>query len=471
MTLTSIARRTFGALVLAGLLTGGCAMGGSPGIYATNGEQSRKTGETVARWDNKPIKITLPESVVSQFLIPVEHVPANLKKDFSQAAKSHLTPPMSSLVDKLLSTGVMRLAVLPAGEVLVPSVELLKANGCSKENIDAVSSTKTFIVIVTANPLPEKWSESGEILARAAAGAMAIDCHSVVFDSQELVVLDGVQISKTLPPHGSWAQFKDCVKVFVSSDKSGLWLTTNGLKRFGLPELQALEVPPQLSNQIGFLITGLARKIVILSEQTTKTGGTKIFELPPSIEVNSGDIAAAYGDKSDKKGSALIGLRLDKAKSADSCDFLTIVAPSNQGVTSGEYFASIATQLFGKGEDKLITVSRTKEMDAAMNAAKETLPDIRTRYLANKLPTGALLLVKFGAPAGSNTEYLWAYVDGWDDPKTLACHCANDSDWTPKYKVGMPLQLNSDTIVDWSVIVKGEVVEGDRTTKVLEKDN
>lgn len=456
------------SVCLAALVTAGCAAhddvktsGDSKSSDSKSDNSQNRSGKITS---SGTIKLTIPKHVTSGFLMPMDNPSANLKQAVLDSAKKNLDGQSNEVIRKLIETGDLSIKEFSAKEAPLPPSGLLVANGCSKEQEAILRGAQKFVMVLVESK-PE-WPPIGEIYASSAASAFAHDHNCLILDLRLLQVSSPNQATKNILPHKGQPRFTDRILLLASPSKSGDWYTTKGLDLFGLPELQLFDAPTNLSPNLGRIITGLAWKLVSLSTSRKKGSESDTFELPSTIELTAEDIDKACQEVSQAKGKVNIHLRLDK-ETTDLPEFLTITVPPGEVVSTGEYLSSICKQLFGQTDSEVVFTKRTAEMDAAMAKARASLPEVRARFITGKLPKGARLVVKFPFEYQGDTEFLWAYVSEWEKPEILNCHCANDSDLAPTYKVGQPLELKASSIADWMVEVNGQQTEGGFTNKVL----
>ncbi|CAN5123962.1 hypothetical protein BH11CYA1_BH11CYA1_16320 [soil metagenome] len=409
------------------------------------------------------IRLVLPNQVRSTYIIPLAKPPVNLSQEFLISAKRHLDNESSEAVRKLVTDDVLEIGTISAKEFQLPDAGLLTATGSSKEDLSAFQSAQNFAVLtLSATP---KWPALNNSLVRTAASAYASDYHCSVLDLSFPVIRSASEIANPSVPSNGKPCFSKWLTQITSQDKNGIWYTTKGMDFSGLPELQLMDAPVNISASLARIITGVGWKLVCLSKNRKKVGNDTIIEIPTTIHLTAADIDEAYQAPMEAKGSIDISLRFDKGDTNESSDFLTIQPPP--GAASGEYLTSICTQLFDLNEDKIVYSKRTSEMNEAIAKAKGTLSDTRARFINGKLPQNAMLAVKFPFEYKGDTEFLWAFVNAWEKPEVLNCHCVNNSDLAPAYKIGQQIELKADSIVDWLVQVNGKTVEGGFTNEVL----
>lgn len=67
-----------------------------------------------------------------------------------------------------------------------------------------------------------------------------------------------------------------------------------GMGRFGLPELQSHNVPPQYGDQWTKLITGIASRLLSVWTDALRDRRSPVAQIPAVLEVSESDAAAAY---------------------------------------------------------------------------------------------------------------------------------------------------------------------------------
>jgi hypothetical protein len=127
----------------------------------------------------------------------------------------------------------------------------------------------------------------------AAIVADAVD--SDVIDILTYRTLTPDEAVATLPTDGE-GLLAEWVSVEYSPDRHGYWCTTNGLRRFGLPELQTLTTPPNVVEQWGSTMTGIASALVTAWQDALWADMSAAFvQVPASLEVSADDVARANG--------------------------------------------------------------------------------------------------------------------------------------------------------------------------------
>lgn len=209
----------------------------------------------------------------------------------------------------------------------------------------------------------------------------------------------------TLPANDSQFRLSQWLLVFQSTSSTGTWLTTKGLGRFGLPELQVMNVPPQYGEPWNSLMNGIARRALIVWLDALRARGDAAFaEISAPVTVSESDVARAHAAEPRGGGSARLRLAFDPASEVGLESFLTIRPP--------------------------------ERMEKATATARSQLPAVRQRFIAGEIPLRARLMVKHRIVAtdgSESSEYPWAYVTSWADPAKVLGNSAGDAASTGVY--------------------------------------
>ncbi|TDE08868.1 hypothetical protein E1289_37815, partial [Actinomadura sp. 6K520] len=156
-------------------------------------------------------------------------------------------------------------------------------------------------------------------------------------------VLAPGHLERSLPgPDGSF-RLTDWMLLPHTSGTHGFFFITKGLARFGLPELQTENVPPELVEPWGRLLNGLARRVLDLWLDELPAGEQPlVVDIPEVVSVGLHDIAAAQGTDDPMRREVSVRLRLDTAEPP----VLTVHAPDD----GPDRLDSLCTALFGTPE-------------------------------------------------------------------------------------------------------------------------
>lgn len=270
------------------------------------------------------------------------------------------------------------------------------------------------------------------------------------------VVLDAITM-RTLPAAGADTaaaldlEFDRHIVTYLSENERGaLWITTKGLSRFGLPELEIVDADKEHSEGLQRLLRIVARSLVDAVDELPR--GHEQLALPLPYSVNAGD-----------SGIALRMGLLHRPQSHRSEAFLRITAPAGHDGSEAEWWDR--ARAFGLGI--VHSPAENPDMLAASAKARAELPSAAARFAGWKA-AGTRVLVKHGAPTtDGGVEYLWFEVQAWDE-RGLSCLVANEpSSKCPGLALGDEKELAPSDVFDWIAIEADGRTHGGYTNEVL----
>lgn len=410
--------------------------------------------------------LPVPELLSAVYLVPAALDGADAKKRTQAALPTWVLGPVGTAARKMLEAGAIRVAAVPSSAIPSVPAELQEHLGVAPELVRIVTNADQFAAFSVT--WPPGWPPVHESVGRAGAAALAADLGVPLVDTfVPMVLVPGPAIA-SLPDAAAQIKLSDWVLVFQSAGHQGLWMTTKGMGRFGLPELQLLNVPPQYGDLLTSLIRGIAARLLDLWLDVLRArDGSAFAHIPGKFEVGEADVASAYNVGPHGGGSVPVRLIMDPATDDRTDSFLTIQPPDDYPASAGEYFAYACAEVFGDPGQEVRYLSPTEAMDQAMKVAHATLPSIRTRFLEGDLPLGTRLMVKHALKTSDGTEYPWAYVNSWTDPATVLGSSAGDAVHHLHVRAGRPVVIDADAIVDWAIWIDGQgIVEGGMTNTV-----
>jgi hypothetical protein len=392
--------------------------------------------------------LPVPELVGATYLVPTNRPPID---PTDTIAGRRWPDPLRRGVRSLLDRGVV--AVRPINLLPPLPLSLFAAAGATAVQVGRIrAATHAVVVAIGA---PPGWPPLTDWAARAVAAAVAAELGADVVDLMHHQVLTPERATQSLPDEAEALRLADWICVAYSADSSGYWVTTSGLRRFGLPELQSLATPPNSVEQWGQAMTAigavlLGRWVVALERHR----GAAFITLPAGVGIGRDDLAAAYQRaplSSARGGPARVRLGLEPANDPDSHAFLTVHPPLDWPGSAGEHVADVCALLFGPRTSEIRQARRGELMDQAIASARAGLTGIRRRFESGALDLRTKLLVKYALPAEAGTEYLWAYVTSWRDPYRILATSAADAVYHPKIRTGRPVVVDTSAVVDWAV--------------------
>jgi len=415
--------------------------------------------------------LPVPELMSAVYLVPVA-LSAQAAKDRAKAGLSaRMASPVGVAARMMLDAGAVTVQAV-SSSVLPPLPDRLQEYlGVGRELVRAVVEAREFVVVRAS--CPPGWPPMHEWAGRACAAVLAGQAGVPLVDTGTPKILAADAALRTLPgagPEDARFRLADWMLVFQSAGSGGLCMTTKGLGRFGLPELQVRNVPPQLGKAWTRVLTGLASCLLGTWLNALRDRADAAFaQLPAGLEVREADIARAY-DAPVKEGPAVaVRLTFDPSPQDNADSFLSVQPPDDYPASAGEFLAGVCAALFGQQEQEIRYLAPSDEMERAMRAARETLPAARARFLAGDLPPRAQLMIKHTISVPGQAEYPWAYVTSWADPDRVLGNSAGDATLDPGIRAGRPIVVDAGAIIDWAIWIDGQgIVEGGLTNVIAQ---
>ncbi len=414
--------------------------------------------------------LPVPERMSAAYLVPLA-LSAEAAKDRATAGLSaRMATPVGVAARMMLDTGAVTVHATSASSLPPVPGPLQEYLGVAQELVRTVAEASQFVVVRAS--CPPGWPPMHEWAARACAAALASQAGVPLVDTGTPKVLAADAALRTLPGTED-ARFRlaDWMLVFQSAGIGGLWMTTKGLGRFGLPELQVRNVPPQLGQAWTRVLTGLASGLLGTWLNALRDRAEPAFaQLPAVLEVGEGDVARAYDAPVTGSPAAPVRLTFDPSPQDGADSFLSVQPPDDYPASAGEFLAGVCAALFGQRELQIRYLAPTDEMKRAMQAAREALPAVRARFLAGDLPPRAQLMIKHEISVPGQAEYPWAYVTSWADSARVLGNSAGDATLDPGIRAGRPIVVDAETIVDWAIWIGGQgIVEGGQTNVIAQR--
>ena len=413
--------------------------------------------------------LPVPELISAVYLVPVP-LSAQAAEDRATAGLSaRVASPVAVAARMMLDGGALTVHAVSSSSLPPVPGPLQEYLGVARELVRAVAEASDFVAVRASGP--PGWPPMHEWAGRACAAVLATQCGVPLVDAVIPKILAADAALRTLP-RAQDARFRlaDWMSVFHSAGIGGLGMTTKGLGRFGLPELQARNVPPQLGQAWTRVLTGLASNLLGSWLDALRDRAEPAFaQLSAVLEVGEGDIARAYDAPVTEGAAVPVRLTFDPSPQDSTDSFLSVQPPDEYPASAGEFLAGVCTALFGQHELPIRYLAPSDEMQRAMQDARAALPAVRTRFLAGDLPPRAQLMIKHEISAPGQAEYPWAYVTSWTDPARVLGNAAGDATLDLGIRTGRPIVVATETIIDWAIWIDGKgIIEGGQTNVIAQ---
>jgi hypothetical protein len=161
------------------------------------------------------------------------------------------------------------------------------------------------------------------VAARALADRLAALLETEPVDADAFRVLDAGDEPDDDACVGDW------VSVSASLQPRGYWCKTGGLARFGLPELQTIDMPPAVVNGWRHVLEAVGQHVYNRLRATFEANpDAEFLDLDVPAHVTATDVAMAHDCSTDRHRPFRVHLRFEPRQFEGGQDFLTIDAPA-----------------------------------------------------------------------------------------------------------------------------------------------
>jgi uncharacterized protein YegJ (DUF2314 family) len=385
-----------------------------------------------------------------------------------QWASAHIPSPLREAVAAFRKAGLLSIGVRPAAQLPLPPIELLQHMGLG-ELEERIARSATHVVLVVAKDLNMP-PRAG--LWAALAGALAVRdlVQGVIFDPESLRIIKAEEGAGWFSPNGVVRVAEHIIVPFSIGDRGLGWMTTRGLGKFALPDLELRDLPPNL-DKLSIFMNAVAQYLVeaAFREVAARKANIDRLELPAEVSIDRALVARALRQKDDNAstddGRVTAVLRFDSDPSTSGPPMIRIERPPSFAGDTGVWLNHVAGELLGKSHKTLMAKTEGDSMQRAHDRALSELPQIKQRFVAGLKP-GEALFIKHGFPTTTGSrEYLWAVVNRWQGT-SLTVQVANDPHQVEGLRMGMTVLLEEADVFDWLIQLPGDRTEGGYTSKV-----
>jgi uncharacterized protein YegJ (DUF2314 family) len=425
-----------------------------------------------------PLRIPLPQTIPVGMVVYFRPAGGPLPDAKTLEARvvrwvdGHATDPARDVLQHYLRHGLLLMKVKEKNARGALPVEMLRRMGAGDEELRRYQEA-THEVLVGGGDAPGP-PHFGLWCGIAAARAVAAAVSGVILDPA-LPRLEPIASDHQPIPKDLRIRLRDQIVVPFSVGENGLgWITTNGLGKFGLPDLQIRDIPPNLHDNLGWVMNGAARHLLVeLAKQSRGRQAARVLRIGPEIRLTVQELTgegekASFHRYQGARGWTRIRLRYEPARQGET-GFLTLLPPRGFRGSQGVWLNALLTDLFGSEETLRLVGADSQAMEAAHQRAVRELPGVKRRFQAGLRP-GETLLVKYGFPTGDGGhEYMWVAVDTWKGGH-LRGNLANDPELRRDLRAGQTIDLAEQDVFDWMIQLPKGGTEGGYTTTVVKQE-
>jgi uncharacterized protein YegJ (DUF2314 family) len=405
------------------------------------------------------------------YFAPTEVTPLaeELKRTGAAWSDAHLPPPLRDAAIAYRTAGLLRLEVVPAKRLPPPPLPLLHYIGMGELDERILQSAANAVVIggpdLNAQPYAGLWS------ALATALGIRENLQGTLFDPQALRIIDAAKAPTWFAPDGHVAVAQHIQVPFSIQDTGLGWMTTNGLGKFGLPDLELRAIPPNLQN-LSYLMNAAAQLLVEATSRDVVKDPKAAKELkwPAEATIDHALLGRALGGYSEgsqaRELQVAIGLRFDPHERMAHPPMIQIVKPAGFSGDTGMWLSDILGRLVGSEHDVRNVRTSGDAMQQAHARAVSELPQVKQRF-SKGLKPGEVLFIKHGFPTSKgDSEYLWVVANRWEGDR-ITGQVANDPNDVPGVVIGMTMVLREADVFDWTIQLPDGRSDGGYTTQVV----
>ena len=176
----------------------------------------------------------------------------------------------------------------------------------------------------------------------------------------------------------------------------------------------------------------------------------------------------SQGSFDNARGSATLALVPSAPEEGDPDNrLLAIDFRHAPGANDDERREATLATLWGSA-DSITSVTHDAKIEAASEAARKQLPELRTRFLKGLAPGERLLVKAPFAQDGGGNEYMWVEILRWESEATITGILQNDPFHIRRLRAGARVTVRTDEVFDYLLRKPDGSIEGNETGKWIE---
>jgi uncharacterized protein YegJ (DUF2314 family) len=389
---------------------------------------------------------------------------------------AHCEEPVRSAIRDFVESGMVSYRAGKRGFLPDPPLDVLRSLGMGEmEERRYLAADSLALVSVADLLVPPRvglWAALGS--ARALAAAL----QGVIVDPQIPCALPILTIHDDIPSDGRLVLPEHIMLLSGVSSHGAGWISSTGMSKFGLPNLEVRSVPSDLLNLLVPVVNSVASVLTIETMRQVRTGEHPEgkMELLSEIKVSRDDLARTYGSEraapAGVRGWTAIRLRYDRSKGQPGGTVIRLEPPVGFQGDNPAWLYQLVSDLKETENNHCYVSEDNEAMEAAHYRAMAELVSIKSRFQAG-LRAGETLFVKHGFPPVADAgerEYMWVVVNRWAKGRVEG-HLANDPYLRRDLHAGSPVEIRDDEIFDWLLSRPDGDYEGGYTLNVLLKQS
>lgn len=253
--------------------------------------------------------------------------------------------PFRARLRRALAEDGIEVDIAPRRSVPEPPLEALQR--FSEEGWEQRFSEATHVAAIRCAAQPS-WPPVSAWIATLAATAIAKRTGGIVLDPAIPRLLPRAgDDDERVPGDGRWVLSEHVVTSFSPGRGEKGWLTTHGLLRFGLPEIEVRDIPVELAERLSKVALAAGLRLVGTAlDAPVNEDDEREVELDAALSLHPRDVAAAQGEEAADDGGLIrpVPVVLVPRSSRTGPGFLSLTAPKDAGPHDA-WLASVADAL------------------------------------------------------------------------------------------------------------------------------
>ena len=422
---------------------------------------------------SSPNTVTLPPFVPVAFMVfcrlPDGLLPTTEQlKNIARAWISGNVPsPLRELTTTFLDQGIITMTAAPVQtlptEMYHSMVEYLTA--AQKTSLDR----STHVLIMRGQDMPVAPRAGLWTALAAAIGCAANFGAELVIDADtQSVVTPGVPFSDYQVDYVPRAKY--FVRCPFSRQPDGYsYMTTLGLGRYGVPELQILDIPIINVDHLGWCLSGVSQVVagMVLGAAARATPVSQL-QFPLETELTARDIETAYARIPETGPDASVRLRLElkPGRYGQPQNYITLSPPEGYEGDYASWLHAFVAAFFHPEQTMQARPIDDRSMEAARAQAVSALPGVKARYQSGQIAADRLG-VKYAFPTPDGVgEVMWIFVRSWTGDR-ITGELVNAPQAATDVRLGQSVTIREADIFDWITTAPDGTQEGGFTDAVL----
>lgn len=240
-----------------------------------------------------------------------------------------------------------------------------------------------------------------------------------------------------------------------------------GMNKFCLPEISLRDFPCSDGNPFGNLVNATLQS---LYESPFIQGDSTLTLDIPKIRNEKLRTSLTESIEQGTPQKATIHLAFNEPEEGDNPSTQLRIAFNSEQGSIQQQADEVIDLLFGT-VDSITYIQHNEELMQASEEARSHLPEMKKLFLAGLQP-GYSIMVKVPFPTGNDggNEWMWVEVTEWNSSKMEGI-LQNDPYQIPDLKAGALVKFEEAEIFDYMLNKPDGTVEGNETSKIIEKMN